>query len=358
MRGYGQSGIIVNMAPVDGVDITPDNIFNFQIQSKLAGANNAVIKGTLRFRNSNLQMSYTLNYTIHQGINTPGTEQINPQWQFSTTALRNLFMTYKRLPAGVYEYCVSVMPIAKTGSDARTNALAEECAYHQSDEVFLINLIDPDNNAKIHEYNPPLSWVVNFPYASELTYRIRIAEIKQGQNPQNAVIRNNPVYDENNLQQNSIVYPAYAKPLQVNQPYAWSVNAYYKGILLGTSEFWKFTIIEDTLFKAGLVSQAYYEFVKHNSDTRLYAAGTLKLEYNSDVPKDTLICVLKDDHNNVIKFPQSRIPLLAGENRIDIAFDSTLNLKDNKSYQLQVSTKANKTYSIPFTYLNPLYLKN
>jgi len=346
------------MAMVDGVDITPDNIFNFQLQSSLLGnANNALIKGTIRYRNSGMFLSYSFNYNLHQGMNNIGSDMVHPQWQFSTPALQELFLTFKKLPAGVYEYCVTVTPVSKGASEPKPGDVYSECAYHQSDEVFLINLLDPDNNARIHEYNPPLSWVVNFPFASELTYRIRVAEIKQGQNPQNAITRNNAIYDESNLMQNSIIYPVYAKPLQVNQPYAWSVNAYYKGILLGTSEYWKFTIIEDTLYKASPFNQAYYEFAKHNGDTRLHAVGELKLKYNSENPNDTLEVQLFDDKKNEINLPAKKVALIPGDNRFSIVFDDKVNLIDQNKYVVFITTRTKQVYQVPFTYLNPLYVK-
>ncbi|MGN6568391.1 MAG: hypothetical protein ACTHJ0_10585, partial [Flavipsychrobacter sp.] len=45
-----QQSIIVNLGAIDGVDITPDNIFNYQVQ---AGASaNVQITGTIRYRNN------------------------------------------------------------------------------------------------------------------------------------------------------------------------------------------------------------------------------------------------------------------------------------------------------------------
>lgn len=351
-----QQSVIVNLGPIDGVDITPDNIFGFQVQSPVA--TNAQIKGTLRYRGSNRVISYNFSYPLRQGMNQITGDMIHPNWQFSSSALQELFLDYKKLPEGTYEYCVTVTLTSKLNGEALTGASDEQCLYHKSEDLFLINLADPENNAKIHEYNPMLSWIVNYPFASALTYRIRVAEIKQGQNPQNAVTRNNPVYDESGIVGNTITYPVYAKPLQVNQPYAWTVDAYFRGILLGGAEFWKFTIVEDSLLKAVPPVQAYYDFEKHNNDSKIFAVGTLKLKYESKAFKDTLKCKLFDEHRNAIKFPQSTIALLQGENKIDINFDSTNNLKHEKSYYLQVSTKQDKTYTISFIYINPLYLKN
>ena len=62
---YAQQGLIINLAPIDGIDITPDNIFNFQVQSGVSGALSATVNGTIRYRNSNLSLSYSFKCTLH-----------------------------------------------------------------------------------------------------------------------------------------------------------------------------------------------------------------------------------------------------------------------------------------------------
>lgn len=355
--GRAQQGIIINLAPIDGIELTPDNLFNFQVQSTMPGTNNVTVKGLIHYRNSTMLLSYTFTCALKQGMNILSADMVHPSWQFSSSALQELFMIYKKLPDGTYEYCVTVTPQLKSGVEY-TGGSFDDCLYHRAGDLFLINLIEPDNNAKIHEYNPLLTWVANYQFASELTYRIRIAEIKQGQNTQNAIARNNPIYDENNLMTNSIVYPVYAKPLVAGQPYAWTVDAYYKGILLGGAETWKFTIIEDSILKEVPAVQSYYDFEKHNSDTRLFAVGVLKLKYVSQSPKDTLTLQLFDEGNQPIKMPQPKIALIPGDNLMEIDLYNKLDLKHEKRYTLHIVTKAQAAYDIPFMYINPLFIKN
>ena len=133
--------------------------------------------------------------------------------------MRELFMDYGKLPQGTYEYCVSVIP-QQTNPEVGNTDITTECSYKTIKDLFLINLIDPENNAKIYEHYPMLSWVVNYPFASQLQYRLRVVPVYEGQRNENAITRNNPVFEDKNVFGTSLVYPVTAKPLELFQPYA------------------------------------------------------------------------------------------------------------------------------------------
>jgi len=357
-NAISQQGVIINLAMIDGLDISPDNVFNYQVQSTLPGVNNVIIKGSIHYRSSNLSISYSYTYSLRPGFNRISRDQVHPQWQFSSSALQELFLTYKKLPAGTYEYCVTVTPVGKAGSEPQGTEVYDECLYHQSDDLFLINLIDPENNAKIHEYNPALSWVVNYPFAGDLSYRLKVAEVKQGQNPQNAITRNNAIYDESNLVQNSLVYPVYAKPLQKGQPYAWHVDAYYKGILLGGSEFWKFTIVEDSLFKAGADNTSYVDISKESGKTLLSAVGLIRLKYVlSQYMTDTLSLKIYNKDNKEIKLKGNRLPAVYGDNRYDLNLADSSSLRDGNIYTLSIRPQTGGSFNLLFKYFNPDFIR-
>lgn len=356
VKGFSQGDIFVNMAMVDGIDLTPDNLLNFQVQSGLTKSSHSLIKGNIKFRNSDLRIAYRFEYDLKPGLNVIPANAIHPQFEYSSQALRELFEQYKKLPEGIYEYCVSVKPDYNI-SESIPGQTYNECVYHKSQDVFLINLIDPDNDAKIYEYNPMLSWAVNYPFASELKYRIRVTEIREGQNTAGALSRNNPVYVEKNLMQMSIVYPVYGKPLQKNQPYAWTVDAYYKGLLLGGAEPWKFTIIEDSLLVAASSDQSYYDFSEQRGDTKIYAIDTIKLKFRSFSTNDTLKLSLADADGAEVKFKTKEYPLSSGTNYIGLVLPGNAVVRHLKSYTLIVEDGNKNRYLVPFIYVNPLFIK-
>jgi len=347
----GQQNIIVNLGAIDGLPLTPENIFNYQVQS--SGTGKVQINGSIRYRNSGMSITYSFLFTLRQGINQIAADEIHPQWQFSSPALQELFFTYKVLPEGTFEYCVTVTP--SNAIKESTTGLFEECLYYRSDDIFLINLIVPVDKDKLIEYNPLLTWIANYSFSNELTYRVRVAEIKQGQNPANAIMLNQPVYDENNLMQNSIMYPLYAKPLVANQWYAWTVDAYYKGILLGGAETWQF-IIPDTIPVPDMANMSYIDIAREKGTNYLYAIGAMKLKYVlEDKMNDSLSLELLDKQSKKCQFSPNTLGAKYGDNRYILNFDDKANLKHKSNYTLVIKTKTNHEFRLPFQYFKPGY---
>jgi hypothetical protein len=356
VAAHAQSGLFVNMAFLDGIAVTPDNLLNFQVQSNMDKTTHALISGSIRYRNSPMRITYKFEYNLQPGMNNLSTAGVKPTMQYSDPALRELFEQYKTLPQGIYEYCVEITPNFSSGES--TSEQYNECVYHKSEDIFLINLIDPEDDAKLYEYNPMLSWTVNYPFASELKYRLRVAEIKEGQNTTIAINRNNPVYDEKNLMQMSQVYPVYAKPLQLNQPYAWTVDAYYKGILMGGAEAWKFTIVEDSLLVAVPRNPSYVDINKEAGFYTMYAPGILKLKYElKDRKTDSLQLTLSDNDGEPVKLQEPMLLAQYGDNRFVIDFHETQPLKHRKSYTLRITSQNGTVRKLAFTYVNPELIK-
>lgn len=352
-----QNNIIVNLGLLDGIEITPDNVFNYQVLNNSGRRIDALVRGALRYKNTTLRFSYTYRTTLEVGVNMLSKEKvINPNWNFSDNEFRELFFNYKKLPQGTYEYCVE-LDLNTIHAENHNEALFDACIYQSVDDIFLINLIEPIDDAKIYETNPILSWVVNHPIASQLNYKLRLVELKEGQNNVAAIARNNPIYQEKNIMGYSKVYPVTGKPLQKYQPYVWTVDAYYKHILLGGAEPWRFTIIEDTLFKEITPNQSYYEFENHIGDTRLDITGEIKLKYRTDINNDTLFLRIVNDKGEEISFKDDHIPLKNGYNWFSVVLHKKVSLKHQGKYNLELRTKLNELFVIPFTYNNPLFTR-
>ncbi|MFA6152613.1 MAG: hypothetical protein WC716_14915 [Chitinophagaceae bacterium] len=346
----------VDMAMIDGVEINSENIFNYRINNMTSQSQQVDVLGRVHYRRSGLWFTYRYSMTVQPGYTQISRSSIpTPVWAFSETGLKDLFQTYNKLPQGTYEYCVSVA-VRKPGAESAIND-PSACVYQTVEDLFLINLVTPENDAKIYEYNPMLGWVVNYPFASELTYKLRVAELKQGQNPQNAITRNNPMYKDDHLMTTGTVYPVTAKPLVKWQPYVWTVDAYYKGILLGGAEVWKFTIVDDSELVAISGNQSYYEFEKHQGDTRLSAVGELKLKYVCDLNSDTLHYELKSQNGDEVKINNRSQPVIAGDNRMIFEIYDKINLKHKGKYTLYIKSSKPETFTVPFIYINPLYNK-
>jgi hypothetical protein len=356
LRAQSQN-IIVDLSMLDGIEINSENVFNYQIINNGGRPRDAMVVGTLRYRNSELRFSYSFNTTLQNGNNVFSKNNvISPSWDFSSSALRELFLTYNKLPQGTYEYCVEI----KLKEISAENYLAEPingCIYYTVADIFLINLIEPENDAKLYELYPMLSWTVNYPFASELTYRLRVAELKEGQNNENAITRNNPVYQDNRVLQTGLTYPVTAKPLKKFQPYVWTVDAYYKGILLGGAEVWKFTIIEDSLLKSLPKNTSYIDVRLENGNNALYAVGELKLKYVLDEARSELLKFqLFNSSGKEVTMKQNQQMIKYGDNRFVLNLSEDYKLTHMGKYSLTVTNSKGRKYNLAFLYLNPDFL--
>jgi len=350
--------LLPDLGSIDGVDLTPDNILGYGIINGGSQPVAVTIRGRIRYRESDLTMGYRMEATLAPGFNRVASLGGKPVWEFSRSALKELFFQYRLLPQGTYEYCVEVAK--KGGGDGGDGSGGSDCLFRQSKDLFMISLLEPDDDAKIYEYHPLLSWVCNYPLGSALTYRLRIAEVKEGQNNYNALTRNNPVYSEKNLAATSRLYPAYAKALKPFQPYAWTVDAYYKGILLGGAEPWRFTIVEDSLLLASVPRyQSYLDLEKESGKTSFFAPGILKLKYElRDLRADSLRLRLfaADPEPKEIALRNNVLIARLGDNRYELDLQQERELKHMQLYRLQVTNGKNEKYNIAFRYINPEYL--
>ena len=352
-----QENMFVNLSRLDGIDITPDNIFNFEIINNVGISKDVTIKGILSYKQSRLNFSYSFKTQLVIGKNSFSKDKvINPVWQFSDPALRELFFNYKKLPQGNYEYCVSVQIVG--GGDQNQNEAGSDCIYQKADDIFLINLVSPDDNAKIYEHNPMLSWIVNYPFASELIYRVRLTDLKKGQNNISAITRNLPIYQDEHVLSTNIVYPVSAKPLEVFQPYVWTVDAYYKGILLGGAEVWKFTIIDDSVMNGIPRETSFIDFTKEEGKKPFYAIGNIKLKYVLEDTEDDLLSLkLQNSEGQTIKLPIEQLKCTYGDNRFVIDLRDKPAYKHLATYHLTITTQKGKQYQLVFKYVNPDFFK-
>lgn len=360
LSGAQGNSIVADLATIDGIEIRPDNIFNYRIDNRSSQTKQVEVNGRVYYRRSALSFTYRFSMTVQPGINIISRTAIpNPDFSFSEPALRELFMTYNKLPQGTYEYCVTIKTVGAGPESADVSDAA--CVYQTVEDMFLINLVTPENDAKIYEYNPMLAWVVNYPFASELTYKLRVAELKQGQNPQNAITRNNAVYQDDHVMTTGTIYPVTAKPLQKWQPYVWTVDAYYKGILLGGADVWKFTIIDDSVFEAGDIQASFIDITIEEGKVGYNITKEIKLKYKEQnfIAQSFVIQYNKGnnpgDWKNLADWAIS-----SGENYVTKSIEQ-LNLKHNEPFNIRIINKSDSSLvSIPaikFKYINPIYVK-
>ncbi|RYD98697.1 MAG: hypothetical protein EOP54_06780 [Sphingobacteriales bacterium] len=352
VAGYSQpANFSVSLATVDAGMLNKKSLFDFQVTSTSATVKNVMLKGTVKYRNQPYKVAYTLKFLAQPGVNNIAEYAHRAVFEYSSSSVKELFELFDRLPEGTLQYCVTLGSV----DGESTFAGVEDCTFGKHEDLFLINLIDPENKAELYELNPMLSWVANYPFASSLAYKIKVVEMKQDQNVINAIKRNNPVYEEKGLMQLSINYPIYAKPLQVGSTYAWTVDAYYKDLLLGGAEPWQFTIIEDSILAINPQDISFYEFEKHQAETQIYAVDSLKLKYESFHEQDTIqIEYLSAEGKSLLKMPY---PCMPGTNMMALDLRASDKFKHAKVYRAIIRLANGKTFTVPFKFIKSEFIK-
>lgn len=161
-------------------------------------------------------------------------------WEYDEGMKQQLLQT-GRLPDGVYNLCVEVVPIDNP------MPLDEFCYLF---EIFLpqnVQLIQPDNGEQTIEESPIFQWTP-IPWSQPVNYQIQVFRMIAGQAPQDAVASNQPQHEELVLGQTTLLYPQSALPLETGNTYAWWVIAKDEfdntvGENNGQSEVYSFTHI-------------------------------------------------------------------------------------------------------------------
>jgi hypothetical protein len=266
-------------------------------------------------------------------------------------------MQYGRLPQGTYEYCVEALP---KGSFADESAVQPSlgCVYHTVEDLFGIHLMDPEDGAKLTESHPVLSWTVSYPFAGELSYRLRVAELQPGQSAATAMQRNNPVWQESGLRGLSAPYPVSARPLELWQPYVWTVDAYFRGLLLGGSEVWKFVLVDDSVM-AGLPREsAFIDLRRELTGSTYYAVGKVRVRYElKERRASKLNFSLLNESGQRIRLRQEIVAIAEGDNRLEIDLSELSGMKHLQRYRLRVADEQGNDYELPIRYVNPDFVR-
>jgi hypothetical protein len=127
------------------------------------------------------------------------------------------------LPADIYIYHVQVF-------DDNNNLMADAQGQNVITNVFSKpQLISPGNNffsdpEVVHLTQPLFQW-----FSQGNSYDFALYEIKPGQVSAQEITMNRPVYQQTNITQTTLLYPASAQILREGQTYAWQIKANYNG---------------------------------------------------------------------------------------------------------------------------------
>jgi hypothetical protein len=286
----------------------------------------------------------------------PGPNQIdrrafsNAVFSFSGNYHGGITRQSGKFPEGEYEYCFEV-EVLET-KDPGVLPLYEQCFMHQLQPLTPLLLINPIDGDELCNKRPDLTWQPPMPLPADARFRVVLAEIKEKQDPIEALTYNQPLINQAEVHINHLPFPVNIPELKEGSRYAWQVTVYSRNqkAILKKSEIWTFTVRCSDAAKEP-VADSYRE-LKDAEDGDFYIAKNfLRFSLNNPYGAGTLaysIECLSDPSLEVKNLPQLR--LSPGLNKYDIDLAGNRSFKDGKEYLLKVYLPNNRQLKLRFIY--------
>jgi hypothetical protein len=342
------------MDEIESSQIDSKSIFNYHFLNLGEQIQNCSVVGEIRFRGNNSFIKYSYTSNINKGDNSFASLTVKPLFTYSDNNIKKLFEQYHTLPSGSFSYCIYIYQRASL--EQNQNLIAEDCIYGNNINSLLINLVNPEDKAKLSEQYPMFNWIVNSNIQSELDYRLRVTDLKDGQNPQNAILRNRAILDEKGIKGFQLVYPINSPLLEKWQYYVWTVDAYYKNLLLGSAETWKFVLVDDSITDIVPKEVSYLELNIENGSNLQLIPGILKLKYIENKVRNNKLTIRILNENHKLLGDLKVWDVVYNENFKE--FDLTKNaiFKHRKVYFIQITDESGNSFTVKLKYFNPEFL--
>jgi hypothetical protein len=217
-----------------------DGLMWIKLNNLTGTSKTVVLETTVRERKAGKVLSITTNpFPLMPGNQSLSRNAVSSAgiW-FASNNTARLIRQSSHFPEGEYEYCFRVMSESKTNPEI----LGEQCFDYMVEPLTPLFLIEPYHKQSICDKRPIFTWQPSMPAITGSQYRLTLAEIKAGQNMQEALVYNIPVINQSNITTPMLVYPPSSKELEEGKKYAWQVTVYKDGTILNRSEIWEFSI--------------------------------------------------------------------------------------------------------------------
>lgn len=286
----------------------------------------------------------------------PGANQIdrrafsNSTFSFSNTYPGSIVRQSGRFPEGEYEYCFEV-EVLET-KDPSILPLYEQCFMHQLQPLTPLLLINPVEGDETCNKRPDLTWQPPMPLPADARFRVVLAELKEKQDPVEALVYNQPLINQAEVPANYLPYPVNIPELKEGSRYAWQVTVYSRNqkAILKKSEIWTFTVrCSDNSREPAAES---YRELKDAEDGDFYLAKNfLRFSLNNPYGEGSLaysIECLSDPSLEVKNLP--KLKLASGLNKYDMDLADNKSFRDGKEYLLKVYLPNNRQLKLRFIY--------
>lgn len=334
-------------SPLATVDVKPTDLFKASLQNGGVETEQVTITGTIRELSSGsiLVTAQSNVISVAPGITVLSEQLLSPVYTISSSGISQ----GNFIPFGSYEFCLYVRKI--DGIEEITSSCVSSDIQPLSPPI----LLTPENESNIDNRYPLLSWLPVMPVRKGVLYDLVLTEVLTNQTPYDAIQRNQPLLNLNNVARTSVAYPATAVPIEESKKYAWKVIAKTdQNFLLGESEIWWFTYKLDDQSLDSLSNDSLFAILKtieeEIPETGLIN-GRLMFQYQERYGEGVLEYKILDEKNREVSLDMIQLPIFQykpGKNYFTLNLENCTEIKSGKLYRFQVRGSNNVIQQIHF----------
>jgi hypothetical protein len=280
------------------------------------------------------------NFILTPGIKAIQATSLEPIQYIGTNGLADRSPN-SFLPVGQYQVCYQLFQVLHIDR----LPVADDCAQLEVEPLSPPILTMPENDSMIAINNPLFTWVPPAPTGmfGDLNYDLMITEVFDGQSPLDAIQKNLPLQQAQNLQQPFFSFPLQGPQLEKDKIYAWQISAKDQLRFAASSEVWTFKTGDKKNITA--INNAIYLLMDGNNTGIADLNGyTLHIKYVSFNSLHEVSVVFREENGKIVNTIKRAIK--QGDNYLDLPLNRPF--KNNTNYSVSIADNDNKTSSLSF----------
>lgn len=315
-----------------------------QFINNYPGPQSGTLQAVVKQNGQEILRMVTPAFTLANGTSLlPATIFQNATFQYSNTNAGSILRQSGNFPDGEYEYCFVFQGLKYS------NSSDEFCFPNSIQNSTPLYLTDPLDGDQRCDKRPAFSWQPPVPLQPGTRFKIQLVALEKKESPAAAILRKNPVFQQDNLTQTIFPFPNNIPELQEGRHYAWQVIAYNPQTVM-RSEIWEFSIqcndaVGDTAFFS------YRELKPVETGDFYLAEEVLRIYFNNPYnagPLDYNIINVDKPAQKIKGLP--KLQMKQGMNYFNIPLLGNRYFKEGNQYRLQVILANGQSRTLTFNY--------
>jgi len=287
--------------------------------------------------------------SINKGARQLQMNDVSPvQYNYGSAAVLTDRASNGMLPVGSYQVCYTIIEQTTKNSLPAT----DECIPVEVAPLSPPLLNAPADNDTIATRSPLFQWIPPAPLSmfSNLNYEFVLVEVAKGQNVNDAIQKNTPIYYQSAIRNMFLAYPSSGKALEQGKIYAWQVIAKNGNSYAEKTESWAFTVKKDSI-KIILDYEAYPAMSQGSNGTYYSCQGKIKFSYKNEINDSTLqVQFYKKGHEDAAPVFSKAIKVQRGQNYIDADIKEHRVFLEGEIYTMEAVNSKKEKWTLVFKY--------